>query len=554
MKITFLFSIFLIALQAQAQQTVGLMQYKSSNLDGYVLFSPVSNDTTYLIDKCGKKVHQWSSARKPGLSSYLLSDGSLLKTGAIPNPNFNSNGATGGLIEKIDWNNNLVWSYRISDSLHTQNHDIYPMPNGNILVVVWVKIKPTVAIAAGRNPSLLGTSLWSAEIYELQPSGTSNATIVWQWKFWDHLIQDFDNTKSNYGVVANHSELLNLNFNGSNTATSVDWLHVNAVTYNPTLDQIMISSHNLSEIYIIDHSTTTAQAAMHAGGNHNKGGDFLYRWGNPQAYNHGISTDQKLFQQHNPTWIPAGYKDAGNIMIFNNGVGRSGGNSASVDIIAQPVDANGDYTFPTGTNPFAPSAAYWSYSANPPSSFFTPVMGGAQRLSNGNTIICEATSGNFFEIDSNKNTVWQYINPVGSTGAIAQGTTSTTLGCFRCTLFEPNFAGFTGHSLIASKPIEINPLSPGICDTLNSGVAAFDNTQKVFDIFPNPSNQTFTIQLFDNSTNHKIVMTDVLGRVVFQSDQVFSGTKKSATINVENLPNGIYFIQAGNETKKIIKE
>jgi hypothetical protein len=326
---------------------------------------------------------------------------------------------------------------------------------------------------------------------------------------------------------------------------------MNAITYNSTLDQIMFSAHNLSEIYIIDHSTTTAQAATHTGGNHNKGGDFLYRWGNPQAYNHGTSTDQKLFQQHNPTWIPAGFKDAGNIMIFNNGVGRSGGNSASVDIIAQPVDANGNYTSPTGTNQFAPSAAYWSYSANPPSSFFTPVMGSAQRLSNGNTIICEATSGNFFEIDSNKNTLWQYINPVSSSGAIAQGTTSTTLGCFRCTLFEPTFAGFIAHSLIASQPIELNPLSPSICDTLNSGITEIENTKTAFEIYPNPCEEKLFVNSYWLLENTKIEVFDLLGRKIFQQQIV---NQKSQIINVENLPNGIYFIQVGNETKKFIKQ
>ncbi len=551
MKKLLFFCIGLVALQAKSQQTVGLMDYKPGNMDGYVLFSPISNDTTYLIDKCGKQVHLWSSNRKPGLSSYLLSDGSLLKTGAGPNPNFTGNGSTGGFIEKIDWNSNLLWSYKISDSLKIQNHDIFPMPNGHVLVVVWVKIKPTDAIAAGRNPALLGTALWSAEIYEIQPSGTNGATVVWQWKFWDHLIQDFDNTKPNYGVVATHPELLNVNFNGSNTATGVDWLHVNAVTYNAALDQIMISSHNLSEIYIIDHSTNTAQAASHAGGVHNHGGDFLYRWGNPQAYNRGTAADQKLFLQHNPTWITTGYKDAGNIMLFNNGVGRPGGNSASVDIIAQPVDANGNYTWPTGTNAFAPATAYWSYSATPASSFYTPVMGGAQRLANGNTIICEATSGNFFEIDSNKNTVWQYINPVGSSGPIAQGTNSTTLGCFRCTLFEPSFSGFTGHSMTASQAIELNPLSPGICDTLNSAITSMPKT--TFEIFPNPSHSEITVQRINKTTTALVLITDAMGRRLYQNE-IAPGQGDLQHINISQLANGIYFIMVGSNAQKFIKE
>lgn len=59
---------------------------------------------------------------------------------------------------------------------------------------------------------------------------------------------------------------------------------MNGIDYNPVLDQIALSTHNLNEWYIIDHSTTTAEAATSSGGNSGKGGDLLYRWGNPAAY------------------------------------------------------------------------------------------------------------------------------------------------------------------------------------------------------------------------------------------------------------------------------
>ena len=83
-------------------------------------------------------------------------------------------------------------------------------------------------------------------------------------------------------------------------------MHVNAVAYNAELDQIVLSSPHFNEIWIIDHGTTTEEAKGHTGGRWGKGGDILYRWGNPRAYRNGTKLDQRLFYQHNIQWIPKG--------------------------------------------------------------------------------------------------------------------------------------------------------------------------------------------------------------------------------------------------------
>ncbi len=38
-------------------------------------------------------------------------------------------------------------------------------------------------------------------------------------------------------------------------------------------------------------------------------------------------------------------------------------------------------------------------------------MSGANRLPNGNTLICESVDGTIFEVTPKKETVWKYVNP-----------------------------------------------------------------------------------------------------------------------------------------------
>ena len=48
----------------------------------------------------------------------------------------------------------------------------------------------------------------------------------------------------------------------------------NAISYNPILDQIVLSSRHMNEFFVIDHSTTSIEAISHSGGDSGKGGDL----------------------------------------------------------------------------------------------------------------------------------------------------------------------------------------------------------------------------------------------------------------------------------------
>ncbi len=369
-----------------------------STINGQILFSPYYSTTTYLINSTGAVNHTWPSDYRPFTEAYWLGNGTILRPIT----------ATGGGVQKILWDGTIDWDYRYTVSGCTCHHDIEYLPNGNVLMIVWETKTRAEAIAAGRNPNTIqGPTFTPDKIIEVKPTGPTSGDIVWEWHVWDHLIQDFDPSKDNYGVVGDHPELIDINYGDPFV---YDWLHTNSIDYHPEFDQILIDVHNFNEVWIIDHSTTTEEAAGHTGGNYGKGGDLLYRWGNPEAYDAGTAGDQKLFFQHDATWINPGYPGEGNILVFNNGNNRPSGQYSSVDEFTPPVDSEGEYYLEPGSA-YGPEDYTWSYIADPPMSFFSQVFGGALRLKDGNTLICDGVSGRFLEVSPENIIVWEWINP-----------------------------------------------------------------------------------------------------------------------------------------------
>ncbi len=400
------------------EQATGVVINEEGAFDGYTLFAPISSTTTYLIDNQGRTVNTWQSNYRPAHSVYLLENGHLLRTGAM-GPRENSvfrAGGSGGHVQEFTWDGKLIWDYRYASDKCLLHHDIEYMPNGNILMIAWETKSGDELIAAGRNPELISDrGFWVDHVIEVKPTGKTSGEIVWQWHVWDHVIQDFDSSKANYGDVAKHPELLDLNYVPRRGRMGEDWNHTNSIDYNPQLDQIVLSLHTMSEIFVIDHSTTTEEAAGHSGGRSSQGGDILYRWGNPQVYRAGEASDQKLFVQHDATWIEPSLVGAGNIMIFNNGQGRSDGRYSSVDVIVPPVDDSGHYALASGSA-YGPEGAGWIYTDKNKPDFFSQNISGAQRLPNGNTLICSGAVGTIFEVSPDKEMVWKYVHPDSGRG------------------------------------------------------------------------------------------------------------------------------------------
>ena len=391
----------------------------SELFEGYTLFSPTGGGpggavggTSYLLNNNKETVHTWEYSNGAASMPYLLADSSIIYPYRVANPTMSSGGVGGG-IAHIAWDGTLLWSYEISNDTYQHHHDIALLPNGNILVILWERKSATEAYAMGResldNPL---NEMWSTAILELEPVPPNQANIVWEWHLWDHLIQDYDPTLPGYGVISEHPELMNINqgnvgSGGGPGGSNADWMHINAIDYNAELDQIAISSRFQNEIYIIDHSTTTAQASSHSGGNSGKGGDFLYRWGNPVNYGRGNSADQQLDSQHGVNWIPEGYPGAGNLILYNNNYGVQ---SSAVFEIETPISEDGNSYNILEDQAFGPNEPIWIHAGG----FHSNVQSGAFRLPNGNTLISVADDALIFEVDSIGTTLWDYEFPINN--------------------------------------------------------------------------------------------------------------------------------------------
>lgn len=444
-------------------RTVGLFLNTTGASPGYTLMSPIHSNYTYLLNNAGQYVRKWKATGEPGRSSYLLENGHMIRASAVTSGGPSTGGGEGGRLEEYDWDGKLVWAFDYVSSSYIAHHDFKVLPNGNVLLLAAEKKSTAEVLAAGFNPALLDASITATNGYmlpdyliEVKPTLPYGGTIVWEWHLWDHMIQDFSASRNNYGAVAGHPELIDVN--GPGIKIPQFWNHVNGIDYNAQFDQVMISVRGNNELFVIDHGTTTAQAASHAGGRYNKGGDILYRWGDPQQYNRGTVANRILYQQHHTHWIEAGLSGAGNILIFNNGIGRG---YSTVEEIVPPVDATGNYGI-SANAAYGPTSSLWTYQGSLPTSFYSAEISGAQRLPNGNTLICEGIKGNLFEVTSAGETVWRYVCPVTTT-PLAQGSTIPAdsgrpdqfmNAVFRVTRYAPDFAGLVGRDLAPQGTIE----------------------------------------------------------------------------------------------------
>ena len=155
-------------------------------------------------------------------------------------------------------------------------------------------------------------------------------------------------------------------------------------------------------------------------------GEFKWKWG-----------PGEIAHPHHPTWL-----DSGRVLLFDNGQHRRGSSYSRV-IEIDP----------------ATNEIHWEYDGSPRVSFYSNYISGAERLPNGNTLICEGASGRFIEVTARGEIVWEYINPFPVYGVrTGREKPENSNATFRCHRYAPDHPALAYRDLDPVRYVNLNRL------------------------------------------------------------------------------------------------
>jgi uncharacterized repeat protein (TIGR02543 family) len=354
---------------------------------GYILAIENGLKTCYLIDHQGTKRKTWTFDLNLGQDAELAPDGSLFGLFKVPNENFGFGGQS-GLIRQVSPAGEVIWEYLISDENEITHHDLELMPNGNLLVLIWYRVEKEETATLGY---ISDNDLFVEKVVEINPS---NSEIVWEWNSWDHIVQEVTPGHSTYGDPSVLRHKIDLFYNYQSTyhefIAKGDIMHANGITYLADQDLIAMSINFYNEVWFIDHSTTMNQAKGSSGGRLGRGGDLVYRFGNPSTYKGSV---EKVFDfNHHPSFVSKNGKT--HLLILNNNNAEERSKAMEFEL---PEITN---STPIGAIP----KLIFEYAHE---DMFFPRVGGAVRLPNGNTLICEGDFG-YWEVNESGQLLWKY--------------------------------------------------------------------------------------------------------------------------------------------------
>jgi hypothetical protein len=264
------------------------------------------------------------------------------------------------------------------------HHDFTRLPNGNTLLNRHVLIPDDIAskVKGGMPGSEEEGRIWGNAYREITPDGEA----VWDWIGHEHLDPEIDVPCA--------------------LCPRSIWGYVNGIDVFPNGD-IVGSFRHLNNLIIVDRQI----------------GEIKWRWGK-----------WELGHQHNPTVL-----DNGNILLFDNGCHRLGSydqrHRVTFEGFSRVIEVNPQT-----------DEIEWEYKENPPTHFWSSVCSSAQRLPNGNTLICEAVSGRIFEVTREKEIVWEFVNPIQAP-SVDSGHMGISNLVYKATRYSYNYSAFQGKDL-----------------------------------------------------------------------------------------------------------
>lgn len=354
---------------------IGTTIYKPDKCDnGYTLVW--IGKSAKLVDMNGRAVHKWRidiNADKNTPQGFYkgLHRAKLLNNGHCVVQTGDMMCEDGRTVE-FDWDNNPVWEFIPEGKIpHKKylgpHHDFFRKPDGNTLIICREAV-PEEYMRKVRDPRYRNMTLYGDVILEVN----QKSEVVWEWHCFEHL------DLNHYRFFASQNW-----HGGPYNNTACDWTHVNTVQAIPenrwydTGDErfkpgnVMISPRTMDTVYLIDRDTKEIV------------------WEYSGNYFGGLSG------QHEPYMIEKGLPGEGNVLIFDNG--------------ASPLKDLGHTgkSYVLEVNPVTKEIV-WVYDKG--LYFYSTFTSSAQRLGNGNTLICESIARRLFEVTKEGEIVWEYID------------------------------------------------------------------------------------------------------------------------------------------------
>jgi len=391
-----------LALAYPSVYPTGTTIYKPDKCwNGYTIFPAAIDAGAVLIDMNGNVVKHWKNVLGEPVPVKLLPGGYVVgSTGRVP-------GHQGWVdLVQVDWNGNIVWRFNKTELMEVpgkgptwmarQHHDWqregnpvgYYVPGmnfvdkGNTFLLCHKNVK---------NPKIAPKILEDDYIIEV----TWDGEIVWEWLCSDH----FD--EFGFSEAAKNAMY---RYGGTSKREFFDWMHTNSMSllgpnkwydagderFHP--DNIICDGRNTNIMWIIDKKT----------------GKIVWKVGPDYTATPALRRLGQFVGQHHCHMIPRGLPGEGNILVFDNGGGAGYGNPNPGSFTGRN-NALRDYSRVIEFNPITLEVV-WEYEA-PDKRFYSWYISSAQRLPNGNTLICEGARGRIFEVTREGEIVWEYISP-----------------------------------------------------------------------------------------------------------------------------------------------